>query len=457
METIGDRIRLRRDQLGLTLPKLAEEAGVAKGYLWELENNKADRPGAQLLFKIATALGTTVADLLGEGVRTEGTTVAISQALAVFAKDQGLTSDEVEMLASVNYRGQRPKTKEDWGFLWESIRRSVRRRSSQVLRHANERRVWNSLEALALTKVVGIEDPVQAMKQQARRLIDKGELQGPPTDLRLLASIQDVLSVAAMPMREAGRLVPTSKGLLIQLNASDTARRQNFTTAHEIGHTLLPTYARHPVFRSEASVGTFPRNDEEEYLCDVAASSLVLPEAWLRPRASALGRSLRSIFDLAEKFQCSIEATALAWVQLGLWPCAVVVWEKMLKPTEIKLLHQGELPGLGADVPKPKFRVARFFGSPTFTQFLPKHKSVGEDSVIARAAAGVGSASGEITIELGGEVLLLECEAEFAPYKRQGMDIPRVVCLLSPPRRAGTTLCPVKVRVPGDENLDLRT
>ena len=430
METIGQRIKRRRKDAEFSLPKLAEQAEVAKGYLWELESGRAVRPSANTLFKIATALGTTVADLMGNEVHP-ASKPKIPQSLRAFAEKERLTDEHVRMLAGVHYRGRRPKTEDDWKFVLESIRRSVRKRSTHTLRHQRNRRTWDSLEALTLTKVTGVEDPILAIKKQANDLIAKGELQGPPTDLRLLASFQRVLRVEPGVMKEAGRLVPVDKGLVIQVNSHDPEKRRNFTVAHEIAHTLLPTYSRAPVFRSDATVATFNRNDEEEYLCDVGASTLLFPEQWFRPRAVDLGASLAALYQLADEFQGSLEATALAWAQLGLWPYAIVFWEKALKPAELKELAQPRLPGLDATPPAPKYRVSRFFRSSGFPDFIPRYKSVADDSVVAKAALSQFD-SGTLEIEIDRRLLRFECEAEFAPYNRREVQVPRVISILNP-------------------------
>jgi len=64
-DSIGDRIRALRKQSELTLDKLAEQAGLSKSYLWELENKDPPRPSAEKLAGIAKALETTVDYLIG--------------------------------------------------------------------------------------------------------------------------------------------------------------------------------------------------------------------------------------------------------------------------------------------------------------------------------------------------------------------------------------------------------
>lgn len=63
---LGERLRRLRQDKGWTMERLADEAGVSKSYIWELENRPAQRPSADKLNGIAKALGVAVQDLLGE-------------------------------------------------------------------------------------------------------------------------------------------------------------------------------------------------------------------------------------------------------------------------------------------------------------------------------------------------------------------------------------------------------
>jgi hypothetical protein len=154
-----------------------------------------------------------------------------------------------------------------------------------------------------------------------------------------------------------------------------------------------------------------------------------VPDQWLRHRSIALGPNLKSIIQLANEFGSSLEATALAWAQLGLWRCAVVFWEKSLKPAELRMLNQIQLPGLEEVKPAPKFRVSRFFRTPNFSQYIPRFKSADDRSAIERAGQW-GWASGALDLELDRGVLRLECEAEASYYNRDGIQIPRVMSLV---------------------------
>ncbi|RTM14416.1 MAG: XRE family transcriptional regulator [Nevskiaceae bacterium] len=64
-DTIRDRIKTLRKKGKLTLDQLAEQAGLSKSYLWELENRELPRPSAEKLAGLAKALDVTVDYLLG--------------------------------------------------------------------------------------------------------------------------------------------------------------------------------------------------------------------------------------------------------------------------------------------------------------------------------------------------------------------------------------------------------
>jgi transcriptional regulator with XRE-family HTH domain len=64
-ETIRDRIKALRKKAKWTLDQAAEQAGLSKSYLWELENRDLPRPSAEKLGGLARAFNVTVDYLLG--------------------------------------------------------------------------------------------------------------------------------------------------------------------------------------------------------------------------------------------------------------------------------------------------------------------------------------------------------------------------------------------------------
>jgi Zn-dependent peptidase ImmA (M78 family) len=335
------------------------------------------------------------------------------------------------MLAGVHYRGKQPARAEDWEYIFESIRRTLKKRVRSAPIQAPRRKKWRSEVATKLAASVGLTDPIAAMKQLAGALVTKAELDGPPTDLHLCASLQGIVDVVPAKMRESGRIIPSRRGLIVQLNEEDSPRRRNFTLAHEIAHTLFPSYSSRPVARSDSMTGAFDQSKEEEYLCDVGASALIFPERWLQDHSSHLPASLESVLLLAETFDASLEATALAWAQTQAQECAVIIWQEKLKPSEVRPANQPGLPGFPTSTPQPKYRISRAFGSPKFDLYLPKDKSAPADSVIEEAARS-GYANGLLTLELSRGAVKLRCEARGVPYRVGDLTVERVMSLVRP-------------------------
>lgn len=65
---LGEKIRSYRTKKGLTLDGLAQQAGLSKSYLWELENRESQRPSAEKLQGIADVLGVDVSFFVDDSV-----------------------------------------------------------------------------------------------------------------------------------------------------------------------------------------------------------------------------------------------------------------------------------------------------------------------------------------------------------------------------------------------------
>lgn len=124
---VGENIRDLRKKRRLSLEELARRAQISKSYLWQLEKGRSKRPSAEILYKVAMALGTTIADLLGLEIRfTEDVVENLPPGLKELIRErEDLRPEDVRMLANIHYRGRQPKTKEDWNFIYEAIIKSV--------------------------------------------------------------------------------------------------------------------------------------------------------------------------------------------------------------------------------------------------------------------------------------------------------------------------------------------
>lgn len=120
-KALGETVRRYREDRGLTLSQLAATADVAKSYISAIEHGEAPRPSGNTLYAIAKALGVTMSDLLGRQLLTEAARDRPAS-LEQFAREHGLPEADVEMLASINFRGDRPQTTQRWAHIYSAIR-----------------------------------------------------------------------------------------------------------------------------------------------------------------------------------------------------------------------------------------------------------------------------------------------------------------------------------------------
>ena len=118
LEDFGARVRERRLEKSLTQDQLAERLGVSRTYLSHIEGGRAQN----LSFRLATAL---TAELGIETPATDQVLDSIPASLQRYADAHGLSPDDVQTLAAVQYRGKRPDTEKDWSILHQVIRLTI--------------------------------------------------------------------------------------------------------------------------------------------------------------------------------------------------------------------------------------------------------------------------------------------------------------------------------------------
>jgi Zn-dependent peptidase ImmA (M78 family) len=143
-------------------------------------------------------------------------------------------------------------------------------------------------------------------------------------DIELIAAHYDIL-VRRVPLQhEEGRLLRTEKYGII--NVADEAYRSNkwrFVIAHEVGHFL-----RHPnndnfEACTKGDLSNYVGNGRESEANDFA-SELLMPQIFFAKDCDRNRPSLRDVAELAERYQTSLTATGLRFVQFAPEPCAVV-------------------------------------------------------------------------------------------------------------------------------------
>lgn len=130
-----NEIRCRRVTAGLTQEQLARSADISKTYIWELENDEKGekKPSAEVLLRIASALGTTIAELLEQRIVTVNqSAIELPSSLLDFADQrkkigQPITDEDLRDLAITRFRGGQPTTAEGWEDLYLALKRTAGR------------------------------------------------------------------------------------------------------------------------------------------------------------------------------------------------------------------------------------------------------------------------------------------------------------------------------------------
>jgi transcriptional regulator with XRE-family HTH domain len=119
---IGDRLKEYRKGLGMSQADLARKSSVSAAYVSELESGLGKRPSGEILLRLANALEVTIADLLGQDIRPgNGDPPVPDPSLLEFARERRLPRPDVEMLASIRFRGDPPRTSRRWAMIYDTI------------------------------------------------------------------------------------------------------------------------------------------------------------------------------------------------------------------------------------------------------------------------------------------------------------------------------------------------
>jgi transcriptional regulator with XRE-family HTH domain len=123
-DSLGERVRKFRSDRGMSLGALASKADLSKSYISAIEHGEAPRASGRTLYAIAEALGVTMSDLLGRQLLTNkvDSSQPLPPSLLDFAAEHQLPESDVHMLAGIEFRGEKPKSKERWAHIYSAIR-----------------------------------------------------------------------------------------------------------------------------------------------------------------------------------------------------------------------------------------------------------------------------------------------------------------------------------------------
>jgi transcriptional regulator with XRE-family HTH domain len=110
----------------MTATQLAEKAEISKSYLSELEAAPDDSrgPSANVLYRIADALGVAMSDLLGRPIIPDRLSPRPAS-LTHFGEIYNVPEADLRMLERIQFRGEAPKSPERWSFIYQAIKNSA--------------------------------------------------------------------------------------------------------------------------------------------------------------------------------------------------------------------------------------------------------------------------------------------------------------------------------------------
>lgn len=125
---LSERLKTMRESKRLSVSALADSSGVSVPYIRQIESGRRKNPSGDKLQRLATALGSTITDLLDsrEGISAdvlEDVPPSLKAFVDARKKKHDLRREDVEMLKRIHYRGRRPGSVEDWELIYLFLKR----------------------------------------------------------------------------------------------------------------------------------------------------------------------------------------------------------------------------------------------------------------------------------------------------------------------------------------------
>lgn len=185
-------------------------------------------------------------------------------------------------------------------------------------------RKWKNKSVESLIEETGYEDPIYAIKELSRNVIMQASQvgwSGPPFDPLELCKYLD-MDISPNEDIVDARTIPLGKSnFRIEYNPYQTVNRVNFSICHEIGHTFFSDCSDR--IRNREKVLGDPW--ELEFLCNIAASELLLPYSIFKNEANELPLNINSLIEISGKYKASLEAVFLRFCEVSTRPCAIAI------------------------------------------------------------------------------------------------------------------------------------
>jgi hypothetical protein len=184
---------------------------------------------------------------------------------------------------------------------------------------------WNNKSVQALININFEKNPIEIIRELARDLVMKAYnegWEGPPFDPIKLVQILGYRVLPNENVLDARIIADNANSFTIEYNPNQRESRINFSIAHEIGHTFFPDCNESIRNReSEKDIDTW----ELEFLCNIAASEILLPYAEFTAEANSVPLNLDSVLKIANKYKASVESVFLRFCEVVDKPCSIIL------------------------------------------------------------------------------------------------------------------------------------
>jgi len=125
-KAIGRRIKKLRTEKNLTGADLAAGANISRSYLSELETGPEITSARRRTCstRVGKALGVSMSELLGRPLILQPPGERRPAGLEEFGRKHRLSQSDLNMLASIKFRGDPPRTAARWEFIYNAIKNS---------------------------------------------------------------------------------------------------------------------------------------------------------------------------------------------------------------------------------------------------------------------------------------------------------------------------------------------
>jgi len=197
---------------------------------------------------------------------------------------------------------------------------------------------YSDIEIYEAPSTVSIEFANDFICKRARELAselieNRGRIE-PPFKAKEYADMLGIPVEKVYLGNAEGLLLKRHDGYTIKLNENRHPDRQNFSCAHEIGHTFLhelgaPIEVVHDEYRRHYARSAAKA---KEHLCDTAAAELLMPQDIFKKYLEGYGISINSVELLAHAFKVSIQAAAFRIPEVISEACYTIRWKQCQKP-----------------------------------------------------------------------------------------------------------------------------